>query len=90
MPRKFLPREFETRRGGSPVTRQTSGSEVNTAETHRPHHYITTHPSDLRDGLTSTNLVRVFKGNVEVELSQNEQLTLHHAVPQLPEILVTF
>lgn len=88
MPRKFLPREFETRRGGSPASRQTSGSEVNTAETHT--HHITTHPSGRRDGLTSTHLVRVFKGNVEVELSQNEQLTLHHAVPQLPEILVTF
>lgn len=34
--------------------------------------------------------MRVFKGNVEVELSENEQLTLHHAVPQLPEVLVTF
>lgn len=34
--------------------------------------------------------MRVFKGNVEVELSQDEELTLHHAVPQVPELLVTF
>lgn len=34
--------------------------------------------------------MRVFKGNIEVELSQDEQLTLHHAVPEIPEFLVTF
>lgn len=37
-----------------------------------------------------THLVRVFKGKVEVELSQDQKLTLHHAVPQVPELLVTF
>lgn len=39
---------------------------------------------------THTHLVRVLKGHVEVELPQDEQLTLHHAVPQVPELLVTF
>lgn len=34
--------------------------------------------------------MRVFEGDVEVELSEDEELTLHHAVPQLPELLVTF
>lgn len=34
--------------------------------------------------------MRVLKGNVEVKLSQDEQLTLHHAVPEIPELLVTF
>lgn len=35
-------------------------------------------------------LVRVFEGDVEVELSEDEELALHHAVPQLPELLVAF
>lgn len=34
--------------------------------------------------------MRVFEGDVEVELSEDEELTLHHAVPQVPELLVTF
>lgn len=32
-------------------------------------------------GGARTNLVRMLKGNIEVELSQDEELTLHHAVP---------
>lgn len=39
---------------------------------------------------THRYLVRVFKRDVEVELSENEELTLHHTVPQVPELLVTF
>ncbi len=39
---------------------------------------------------THTYLVRVFKGDVEVELSEDQELTLHHTVPQVPEFLVTF
>lgn len=40
-------------------------------------------------GETHTHLVRVFKGDLEVELAEDEELTLHHAVPQVPELLVT-
>lgn len=47
-------------------------------------------PQKLRAMNNCSNLVRVFKGNIEVKLSQDEQLTLHHAVPQVPEFLVTF
>lgn len=32
----------------------------------------------------------VLDGDMEAELTQDEELTLHHAVPQLPELLVTF
>lgn len=33
-------------------------------------------------------LVRVFKGDMKVELPENKELTLHHTVPQVPELLV--
>lgn len=33
--------------------------------------------------------MRVFKEDIEVELAQDEQLTLHHTVPEIPELLVT-
>lgn len=39
---------------------------------------------------THTYLVRVLEGDVEVELSEDEELTLHNAVPQVPELLITF
>lgn len=34
--------------------------------------------------------MRVLEGDVEVELSEDEELTLNDTVPQVPELLVTF